>query len=158
VNKNSKGFTLIELIITVGILGLLAAIAIPSYQDQIRKARRADATDALLDCAAVQARNFSTSSPPRYLTNADLGGAGGVGLCNGLVSKEGFYTLTVNNAACPGANPWCFTITATPVAGGAQANDGICASMTVDHRGNKAATNNADPDAGDDTTAICWRS
>jgi len=155
VNKNSKGFTLIELIITVGILGLLAAIAIPSYQDQIRKARRADATDALLDCAAVQARNFSTSSPPRYLTNADIDGAG---LCNGLVSKEGFYTLAVNNAACPGANPWCFTITATPDPDGAQANDGICASMTVDHRGNKTATNDANPGAGDDTTAICWRS
>jgi len=156
VNKNTRGFTLIELMIVVAIVGVLTAIAVPIYTDQVRKARRTDAMDALLDCAAAQARNYTSASPPAYFTDITARAAG---VCNGMASKEGFYNLAITNTACAGAaNPWCFVIVATPDADGPQASDPECKSMAVDHRSNKSARDNADISAGNDTTAICWRS
>lgn len=57
--KKSAGFTLIELLLIVAILGLLIAIAIPTYQDQARKARRAKAIAALTEIAARQEAYFT---------------------------------------------------------------------------------------------------
>ena len=47
--KKSTGFTLIELMIVVAIIGIIAAIAYPSYQDQVRKAKRSDGTSKIMD-------------------------------------------------------------------------------------------------------------
>lgn len=162
-NENNKeaGFTLLELLITVAIVGIISAIAIPSYFAQIQKARRADVMDALTDCAAAQARNYTTASPPSYLTQAEAVAAQ---LCNPdpvsgqLTSKDGDYFLTIANDGCTqnGTN-WCFSIIANPVAqanGGRQSNDGQCAIWSIDHRGNKTASTAA----GDDTTQACWGS
>ena len=68
---NTKGFTLIELMIAVAIVGILAGIAYPSYQDSVRKSRRADAKGALLGFANAMERYFTEN-------NSYLGaGAGG---------------------------------------------------------------------------------
>lgn len=161
--KNSQGFTLIEIVITIAIVAIIASVAIPGYQDQIRKARRADVMDLLTDCAAAQARNYSTDSPPTYLTRNQLVGRN---LCNGdganpntLMSKDGYYSITqVRNQGCTTAGPagntrWCFLLIATPVAGSTQATDTACQQWTIDHADNKTAQS----DDGTDTSAQCWR-
>ncbi len=157
--QKTRGFTLIELMITVAIVAILASIAIPSYLSQITQSRRADATDALLDCAAAQARWFTTESPSTYLNQNDAIAAN---ICNpgggNLNSREGHYQLRITNPnnCTTNGSLWCFLITATPTPGTSQANDDLCQTMTIDHRGRRAATGNLGGVASD-TTDNCWR-
>ena len=165
-NKKQKGFTLIELMIVLAIIGLLAAIALPSYTKQVQQSRRSDVMDMLTDCAAAQARNFTTATPPVYLDQPGLVNAQ---LCNSSsgapTSKDGHYQITaVNNVNCAvndgqgaAVGFWCFQLVATAVAGGVQANDNTCTTWTIDHRGVTTATDGPN-NTGNNTTDQCWRS
>ena len=105
----SRGFTLVELIIVVAIVAILGAIAYPSYQDHVRKTRRADGKTALLQAVQVAERFFTQNNS--Y-----------VGVPVAAASDEGHYNLAlVSNATT-------FTITATPV--GLQASD-PCGALTI---------------------------
>ena len=64
--KTVTGFTLIELMITVAIVGILAAIAYPSYVNHVQRARRADAEATLMELAQLVERNYMVTLPPRY--------------------------------------------------------------------------------------------
>jgi type IV pilus assembly protein PilE len=133
----SRGFTLIELMIVVIIVGLLFGIALPSYQDYMLRSHRADAQGDLLDISAREERFLAQNNT--YTTDI----AGATGLNQGTaVSGGGFYNLTV--AACGGgAIANCYLVTAT--ATGGQMNDTDCLTITYSSTGIRSGT-----------TGNCW--
>lgn len=143
----AAGFTLIELMIAVGIATLLLTIAIPSYRSQIEKSRRTDAKTALLDLASREQRFFSVNNT--FTASAqNLGYGGAVSTFN---VGSNYYSVTVTAPAA--ASPPTFSITATPIAGTSQASDTQCASFTVDNTGKQSSTDSSNADS----TATCWQ-
>lgn len=130
-----KGITLIELLIVVGIIGILAAIAYPSYQEHMNKGRRTDATVALLGVAQQLERCYS-----RDFTYVDCVGFP-------VTTPEGFYEIDED-----GLTQSAYVLEATPVAGGVQTNDARCAIFTLDQTGLRQAL----ADNGADNTDLCW--
>jgi type IV pilus assembly protein PilE len=129
----AAGFTLTELMITVVIVGILAVIAVPSYQNHVRKGRRSAAESFMI---AVATRE------QQYLIDARryAAGEGALGALNLAVPADvsGFYAVTVGPAAP--TQPPSYTITATPVAGSAQVADGV---LTLDHQGARTRSGQA---------------
>ena len=129
----SRGVTLIELVVVVSIIGLLAAIAVPSYRQYVLRANRAEAKGALLNLAAAQEKFYLQNNT--YATNSLLATAAPAGLGLTATTEKGYYTLAIAN----GANAAGFSATAT--AAGSQAADSRCASFTIDQTGARSATN-----------------
>jgi type IV pilus assembly protein PilE len=153
-HSRARGFTLIELVITMLIAATLAAIAIPSYSNYVRKSRRVEARSALLDMASLQERYFSTQNV-YSATPSDLGFSGSYPVTVG----NGYYTvaLTQNTAANPptatsAGTAALFEFTATTVATSDQAKDTTCAKFVVNSQGVQSSQNAG----GTDTTATCW--
>jgi len=125
--RRIRGFTLLEVMIVCVIVGILAAIALPAYQDQIRKSRRASVQSHLMDIAAKEQAYFldtrgsySTSLSTLHITTPP--------------DVADNYTITVTTAAGP---PPTFTAKAT--ATGGQVNDlGTGVDLTIDNTGTKA--------------------
>jgi type IV pilus assembly protein PilE len=116
--KKARGFTLIEVMIVVAIIAILAAIAIPSYNSQLRKGRRADAQAFMMTVAQRQAQ---------YILDARTYALGATALTDlGIVAPTtvtDFYTVAVTPAAPTTPPSW--TLTLTPIAGKAQVQDGL---------------------------------
>lgn len=121
-----KGFTLVELIVTVAIIGILSGIAIPAYTKFSQKGHRSSAQQFMLEVASKEAQ---------YLLDANgytsTIGSGGLGLTSPSTLSDK-YTFTVAVSAGP---PQSFTVTAT--AKGGQLSDG---NLTLDSSGNKSPT------------------
>lgn len=127
-----RGFTLIELLIVVAIIGILTAIALPSYMSSVIRGSRNSVQTELMQMAALQEKiylnsnSYTTASP--VITTAYNGQATG-GLGSSGNSKDGKYSF-----ACAPCTSSTYTLTATPVAGTSQANDG---TLSIDQMGNK---------------------
>jgi type IV pilus assembly protein PilE len=139
-NKYS-GFTLIEVMVTVAIVGILAAIAIPSYSQYIQKTRRTDAQEKLLDMAAQQERWFFSNN--QYAKQAAIDSVGGG------ASKDNFYTVTIttNDAATT------YSLTAKSNDDKSQSKDTDCWKFTLTNTGAKSAIKK---DTGDNSKT-CWQ-
>lgn len=137
--RHQPGFTLIEVMITVAIVGILAAIALPSYQEYVARSRRLDAQATLLEAAQFMERFYTQNGT---YTNAALP-------ANLAVSPAGstgtgvFYDITLP-AATLTANT--YTLQAAPA--NAQAND-ACGNLTFNQNGVRGV--------GSSTVAVCWR-
>lgn len=132
--KSKNGFSLIELLIVMAIMGILAAIAYPSYSQYVIKTKRSDAHLALLSAAQTMERCKSTSYS---FINCTL---------TKTTSPEGHYSI----ALTPAPTASTFTIVATPLGG--QTKDTECTTMLIDHRSTRSSTPGA---AGQDAN-MCW--
>lgn len=111
---NQSGFSMIELLIVVAIIGILSAIAYPSYVKHMEKTRRADAQLSLLNAAQVMERCKATQySYVGCEANVDT------------ATTQDYYTIAVT----PAATASTYTIVATPK--GAQASDTDCPTMSL---------------------------
>ncbi|NLD14124.1 MAG: type IV pilin protein [Gammaproteobacteria bacterium] len=129
--KASRGFTLIEMMIVVVILGILVGIALPSYQEHVRKGYRAEGQAFLNDVAARQERYASQNNT--YITSDSDRSKLGVD----SQSQTKRYTLTLSSTND-------YTLTATPTF-----SDPKCGNLTLDARGVRDVT------SGDKD--YCWR-
>lgn len=113
----TQGFTLMELMIAVIVIGILAAIAYPAYTDHMNRARRADGKAALL--------NMANYMEHYYTENNGYNGATvtAIGLTNAN-SQEGYYTLSISDLTNTS-----YTLTATPT--GVQTSDTTCGALTL---------------------------
>jgi type IV pilus assembly protein PilE len=150
----AAGFSLIELMVVVLIASILIVTAASMYQTSVRKSRRTDARNALLDLAGREERYLSLNNT---YTNVPANlGYGAVAIPFAVGNNANYYQISAIVITAPTlvggvATPATFTITAVPI--GTQVNDTPCASFTVTSTGSQSALNSG----GADNTAACWQ-
>lgn len=145
------GFSLIELLVAIVILGILASIAYPTYTEQVRKSRRADAKTALLELSQRQENfyvdNNAYASSLSELLGASSGVVGGFTVSgNTALSKDKHYKIVIETASARS-----FTMYAEPAETSPQRTDIACARMTINSAGQKSALNSSG-----DEGSNCW--
>lgn len=132
--QKDSGFTLIEMMIVVAIIGILASIAYPSYQEYVLRGNRVEGMALLSDAAARQERYYAQNSV--YAKSA-----GDLGMRES--SNNGLYTLSISDVTAS-------TYTLTVVPGGAQLKDNKCGTLGLDQAGNRTKTGTA-------ALGDCWK-
>ena len=122
--KNNKGFTLVELMIVIAIIGILAAVGYPAYTNAVKKGNRADAIDSLLTLASRMEEY--------YMNNDTYAGAtinaAGTGTVGSNKTSDDLYTLSITTATA-----YAYTLTATP-----KIADSDCGNLILNSLGQKS--------------------
>lgn len=157
-HQTAHGFTLIEVMITVAIVGILAAIALPSYLSYIERAKRADARTQLLQAAQFMQRFYAANDQYDQDRSGNSVLGSGVGMpdnlrkspsdgtaiyqLNSSITTAGNYTATVTTSA--------YTLTMAPISGLSAAND-PCGMFTITSAGVRGVA------GGSRTRDECWK-
>lgn len=143
--KHTNGFTLIELMITVAIIGILASVAYPSYQTHIVNTRRAAAKTCLSELAQFMERYYTTNLKYNE-DNASTPVANTLPTIQCRTELASFYTMEFVSGTL---NERTYTIQAVPQ--GSQAtNDAACGTLSLDQSGVKGSSVTG-------AAASCWR-
>jgi type IV pilus assembly protein PilE len=140
--SRQAGMTLIELMTVVVVLGILTAIAVPSYRTYLIRTNRTDAKSALMQVQAAEEKVFLHYN--KYSLDATSNPPDGLGLP--AKTANGFYTISLAARGTVG-----YTATATPTTEGGQSNDKKCGSFTIDDTGKRGIV------SGTSTVAACWK-
>jgi type IV pilus assembly protein PilE len=148
------GFTIVELMIVVAIIGLLAGIGVPSYRDYVNKSKRAEAKAALTAAAARLERFYSVNNcypsaacgSPLATDSVSALAAAGIQAFSGDNASKAYYNISLTFAA------QTFTVTASPKSPHV---DTLCGNLTLSNTGRKWTQSNG---TSDDTTLVpnCW--
>ena len=129
-----QGFTLIELMMVIGIIGIIVAVASSSYSSSVIAAKRTDARKALQETATTLEKCKATYGV--YNSGCSVGAAS-------IVSPEGLYSIAFTTLTASQ-----FTLTATPATGSSQSADTDCTSLTLTNLGQQGG--------GGDAPSVCW--
>ena len=133
--RRVAGFTLMEVMIVVIIVAILAGIGLPLYQDAMRKARRADARESLMEAASRQEQYMLD----RSTYTADMRDLGYD--ADPMISEEKHYSIDrVATDDCAIDSQTCYVLQATPLDTSPQSEDKRCETFTLESTGAQAAT------------------
>lgn len=134
--SHNFGFTLIELMMVVMIIGILASIALPAYSRYVERAKRAEGKAALSDVAARLERFYSDNNTYATADNTIPAGANA-----SATSENGYYNITIVTAGTYQS----YSLNATPTFA-----DDLCGTLTLEHTGERKVSTGTDP-------ATCWK-
>jgi type IV pilus assembly protein PilE len=172
-SNRTAGFTLMELLTVMVVVSILAAIAVPTYQSQMRHSRRTEAKTAVMDLAAREEKYFSlnntyTASPaflgyvaasstvgfPQLTSNSYYNLNVCLATATATTTGSTVTTTTCSTSSGTAATGNQYIITAVPVTTTTQGADSACQYFAVDNTGTQYASSTTA--GGTDTTSTCW--